>query len=1121
MSHKHCLQVKAKTMSKPCVRSPFSIGSAISRPARRSIALLTSVAALLAAASAIGYSGLGGQEPAGSTKMADASPSETLRRPTTLSQPRRITFSPANEDLPAWGDGETIAYVVDSQQFGTGAAIGLVQADGFGERVAAFGPPSVFGFAGSLSWVGNGGQLMLAETVNLHEYLTFDPSKVPDPPPFLRVALDGSDEAFDLKLSTIPVGGWWVKASRDGSTVAWRVSSRGRCGLTQIRIAPLAELNGQEADSVGFELLEGECQFPQRALFVDGFSLTPAGSQLVISLPPEGEESTIDILGGVPLDLYLYNTDGSGAPVRLTDSGEKEGVRNYLPEVSPDGTKVLFSRLDGTVRIYSVNLDGTELTQMTERQALAGSWSPTAQQIAFSSFDTDGETPNTNIYVLDLAGGTGPLLPPKGDPAKSHILQETNQTPGPQADDGRLIFERQGNRILIYRHSPRQLFRELLLLNPHPVTGVPQDFVLIDPEVDGQTNSEQRGFLSWVKSWVTYPLQMMPKFARTEVNIESLDSNFRPKSAQIRTEFIDGDSATSSLLFNDRDGDGISEAMTVEIPLLPDVEVGVELFESPDGTAEYMRLTPPFPLDIHPASYFPLGDTNGDGVPDSPALDFDGDGVADPDLPLMSFLAGPSNPGVELKLHFAQFGDGSQDGLNIFSQITLFNLDVDRPAQVKIILKDDDGNPLSVDLNGEVVQGETDVVIPAGGLRIFKTDGEGPLTVGSAVVCSDRALAGVILFGGSVGVAGVGISQVLSAGLVAPMETDGSGDINTGIAVMNVEQEPNRLQVTLGDAQGSDLATAELTLPASGHQSLFVNEFPWQTEKNVQLDFSNFRGLLTVSSSGRVAATVIQTRPGEFATLPVASNFRQLRFGLAASGKAPQQGTADLDHPLYFAQFGDGSTNGAQIFSQLILLNLSDQVAEVKLLLRDDAGQGLVTDLEGEVVSGEKELRIEAGGLSVLRTDGQGDLITGSVSVFSDQPLAGVILFGGSVGVAGVGSSALLRKGFEAPVESDATPSVNSGIAVMNVEEGAVTLKLRLHDQDGRLLARAEIVLPGRGHRALFINEIDWQPEPDVQLDFSNFIGLLKVDASGRTAGTVIQTRPGVFATQPVVPGLN
>ena len=56
-------------------------------------------------------------------------------------------------------------------------------------------------------------------------------------------------------------------------------------------------------------------------------------------------------------------------------------------------------------------------------------------------------------------------------------------------------------------------------------------------------------------------------------------------------------------------------------------------------------------------------------------------------------------------------------------------------------------------------------------------------------------------------------------------------------------------------------------LPRQQFLALFVDQIPWDQE----IDFSDFMGLIRVKPSGRIAATVVQTRPGQFATMPVAA----------------------------------------------------------------------------------------------------------------------------------------------------------------------------------------------------------------------------------------------------------
>ena len=448
------------------------------------------------------------------------------------------------------------------------------------------------------------------------------------------------------------------------------------------------------------------------------------------------------------------------------------------------------------------------------------------------------------------------------------------------------------------------------------------------------------------------------------------------------------------------------------------------------------------------------------------------------------------------KLYFAQFGDGLEQ---IFSQIVLLNLDTSTPAQANIILRGGDGQPLSVDLNGNLVEGQLSTEIPA-----LATDGLGPQVVGSVTVCSDRPLAGAILFGGVVGLAGVGASVELPNGFVAPIETNESDQINTGIAVVNLLDQMATVALQICDMEGNTLATGQLKLAGKGHRALFVNEMTW----SVPVDFEDFKGLLKAAVPSRIAATVIQIRPGELATLPVAP---QPSPNASAGANTPlgEDPSEDFEE-LFFAQFGDGL---GQLFSQIQLFNLNTTtVANVTLLLRDDQGAPLTVDLNGTQIDGEVDIVIPPGGLRTFQSDGVGPQSVGWVTVTSDLQLAGVILFGGTVGVAGVASSDELPTGFVAPIETNTQDVINTGIAVVNLEEQPATVALRLCDSDGNELATGQLTLAALGHQALFVNEIQWS----VAVDFSSFQGLLKATTECPIAATVIQTRPGQFATLPV-----
>ncbi len=226
-------------------------------------------------------------------------------------------------------------------------------------------------------------------------------------------------------------------------------------------------------------------------------------------------------------------------------------------------------------------------------------------------------------------------------------------------------------------------------------------------------------------------------------------------------------------------------------------------------------------------------------------------------------------------------------------------------------------------------------------------------------------------------------------------------------------------------------------------------------------------------------------------------------------------------HGLEFAQFADG----LGLFSQVVLFSLDDSAeTQAHLVLLGDDGRARPITFTDSVshepvpADGVLDLSVPASGMRKLETDGSGSLTVGSVRVLSDRPLAGIVLFGGSSGLAGVGASTVSQSGFSAPLEvrkDAADETVDTGIAVTNLESRAIVLTLTLRNPAGVLLATTTVELPALGHLAKFVGEFaGWNPT----LDLTTFTGILRVSFEGRVAATVIQTRPGQFATMPIVP---
>ncbi len=85
--------------------------------------------------------------------------------------------------------------------------------------------------------------------------------------------------------------------------------------------------------------------------------------------------------------------------------------------------------------------------------------------------------------------------------------------------------------------------------------------------------------------------------------------------------------------------------------------------------------------------------------------------------------------------------------------------------------------------------------------------------------------------------------------------------------MMNLETEHLSLTADLPLSDGSLLDSVQMSLAPLGHQSIYLDEFDWNDLINLDL----FEDLLRVKNTRRGSAIVIQTRPGQFATMPVSA----------------------------------------------------------------------------------------------------------------------------------------------------------------------------------------------------------------------------------------------------------
>ncbi len=99
-------------------------------------------------------------------------------------------------------------------------------------------------------------------------------------------------------------------------------------------------------------------------------------------------------------EIYSMRIDGSD----LTRLTHNEKAEDSYPVFSPDGTKIVFeSNRTGNFEIYVMDADGSNQKRLTDtpEDEVSSSWSPDGSKIVFVSF-RDGET--SEIYEMDADG---------------------------------------------------------------------------------------------------------------------------------------------------------------------------------------------------------------------------------------------------------------------------------------------------------------------------------------------------------------------------------------------------------------------------------------------------------------------------------------------------------------------------------------------------------------------------------------------------------------------------------------------------------------------------------------------------------------------------------------------
>jgi TolB protein len=160
------------------------------------------------------------------------------------------------------------------------------------------------------------------------------------------------------------------------------------------------------------------------AVFKYSFAWSPDGKQIAYQAafqPPDNRLMIVDVETGKTRTLAYSTT-----------------YRNWFPAWSPDGKRIAFAsdrdQAGSEFRIYTMDVDGTDVVRLTDFTSAAPHWSPDGKRIAFQSA-RDG---NVEIYAMNSDGR---------DPVRLTNTPANDYEPVWSPDGTRLLFtsQRDGN----------------------------------------------------------------------------------------------------------------------------------------------------------------------------------------------------------------------------------------------------------------------------------------------------------------------------------------------------------------------------------------------------------------------------------------------------------------------------------------------------------------------------------------------------------------------------------------------------------------------------------------------------------------------------------------------------
>ena len=381
-------------------------------------------------------------------------------------------------------------------------------------------------------------------------------------------------------------------------------------------------------------------------------------------------------------------------------------------------------------------------------------------------------------------------------------------------------------------------------------------------ELDGRPESDQFDLVSVVLHEISHGLGIVDSFELDDDGNGQYGLQFRNREERIPTLF--------DYFIRLRNGDQLTTDLSSPSVELADAITGIKLFwagaqtRRANGGLTHALLWAPSEFEAASSiahldeDAYPSGTSNSLMTPQIAR----GEVSQNPGPLLRAMLKDMDYTVRSQVLQIPHFGVG--DGLN--SDIVVTN----RSSSETVAVSVDAWDPQGSELDGDTLFGAAGAdrfdLPPLGSRTLTLSAGGGGLLTGSITVSTDDVpVSAVVRFDlVGTGITGVGASPRLRAA-VAPVRR--SGGLSTGIAVRNTELAEQKVDLTLKDESGEEVAggTSSRTIPAGGQFAAFIQEiFPDAVT-------TGFKGEICIrAQAGLVSVVALELETGRaFTTLPV------------------------------------------------------------------------------------------------------------------------------------------------------------------------------------------------------------------------------------------------------------